>query len=98
MKEEFVNWYIKGVHKESKLFNDYCKSKNYRDYNFAFESCYIYYIDGEEVKYSSIYKIPEGYTEITIEQFKDYVFSKPCILNEDDMTYLEEFLLKLNIK
>ena len=47
-----------------------------------------YYVKGE--------RIIENYTEITFEQFEEHVLGKKQ--EEEDLTYLIDFLKKLNIK
>ena len=79
--------------------------ENYKEINEYFGNQWVYetddrhseaFVDYKGYYYSKYEKILPGYTEITFEEFEEHVLGKKQ--EEEDLTYLIDFLKKLNIK
>ncbi len=93
--ESFIvpnNWCVLSTNATLKILNNYIKERGYS--NDLYHNYYIHYpfVDGG---YGSAYDEPqEGYTEISFETFENYILNE---YSEQDYSYLNEFLRKLNI-
>lgn len=92
-------WCIRGIEKrlyleKIKIFNDW-KNNYFKEQKLGFYKDYYYFVENNTIHYK--HTIPDNYTEITFEQFKQFVVNEQFnMVNKYD--YLIKILNKLNIK
>ena len=97
------NWCIRGCTQ----LRDYQQNELGGNSNchLGYEDCYYYNrtidLDAKRWNYSRDI-LPDGYTEISFEDFEKYILNKDSdfeeVIEPEDLSYLAEMLKELNIK